>query len=245
MAKEALFQKKKRYKRLAEALDEKWLDNDFPEKQTPDFEEFKAWDENREKIREADRKRDAKRRAEAWTLPSTAGLNLRGVGVYFVSQAAKVECDGGCRLLGLVEKADMWDAEVFVAQAAGDLSFAIRWRMALVGAVLMLSGFVKSQGKRVNGMLEYKQAVKTARTIWCSANFALEQQNLHRAIHRAARHQGSNWRVLEGTVDDYFALRQRRQCWQAVAVVTAMEKRTEACLEFVSLLPSALFLPAA
>ena len=227
MAKEARFQKNKRHIRLAEALDEKWVDATHPETQTPDFQAFKAWDETQERRRECDRKRAARRRAEAWKCPRMSDINIRGAGVCFVTQAAKDECHAACRMVGLVESDNMWGAKIFVARAADDLSIEFQLRLSLAGGVLMLSSFVNGQGRRSNGMLEYTSATRTARTIWCSANFADEHPGLHQCVYQAVTSDGSKWRILEGTVDDFFHLRGRRPNLQVLAVVTDEEKQTD------------------
>ena len=91
------------------------------------------------------------------------------------------------------------------------------------GAYITSSMLLK--GVRHGGMVQFHSSTRVRRVVWVSADFAECHADLFELLTKAVAMPRSNWSMLEGQVDDFFAeSRKRRDALTVIALVSDLEK---------------------
>ena len=240
--KEASFQRRKRNARLQEAIQQGHL-KDHADCTTEEWAVFKSDEARLQKGREQRRKAAAKNRASTFRKHAAPDFKNKSV---FVEKRAQPALTEAIAKHGMNQLRHRLQADMICADTVSDLSLVSQWVLAMKGGTFVTTtALVK--GQRFSGMVKFRRALQTKRMIWISTDFTDCHPELANIVLQAIALPCSNWKSLEGQVDDFFAeSNRRRQNMGVIALVSGLEKTLdffkavknaydpEAFLEFIS-----------
>jgi len=170
----------------------------------------------------------AQRRQEA-PLKKQEPVDIRGMTVFFESDAIRNDVDESAKRLGLIA-GDRLTARLFVVADPTEPGERTRWAACLRGGLLATAAFVRGDGAR-GACVKQKPAILCKRSIWISTQF----RDSHRALYDLVRQcVHGRWPILDGRaafekkleMNDRRSVRCRRT-FDTIGLVTVSEKRKD------------------
>ena len=170
----------------------------------------------------------AQRRQEA-PLKKQKPVDIRGMTVFFESDAIRNDVDESAKRLGLIA-GDRLTARLFVVADPTEPGERTRWAACLRGGLLATAAFVRGDGAR-GACVKQKPAILCKRSIWISTQF----RDSHRALYDLVRQcVHGRWPILDGRaafekkleMNDRRSVRCRRT-FDTIGLVTVSEKRKD------------------
>ena len=176
-----------------------------------------------------DVKRTVAQRKQEAPLKKQKPVNVRGMTVFFESDAIRDNVHESAKRLGLIA-GDRLTASLFVVADPTEPGERTRWAACLRGGLLATPAFVRCDGAR-GACVKQMPAILCKRTIWISTQF----RDSHRALYDLVRQcVHGRWPILDGRaafekkleVNDRRSVRCRRT-FDTIGLVTVSEKRKD------------------
>lgn len=226
MDKEELFQKRKRQRRLLEAIHQRVV-ADHPER-TEAFERMRAQEPAKERQRQRDRDALQTRMDRALTSSRRGcGKLLQGAKVFFedAEHIGRAEIKTAVRRNRMVVLRTRIGADVIVADSVASLGQRSRHCLRLFGGHLLGRDFLLSDGAD-GWCFKYSMAVSTARLTWVSAACASQHPAFFKVLDAAVSDPRSKWKWFHGSNDEFLHAVKRTRGF--IGFVTKRQKAKKA-----------------